>query len=666
MDKWIKRTIELGTGLVFTGKSNPSVIPYYPQKTEISGCEEQYFHRTTPEKKGVSSGRLLAMLKALEKEKRANIHALVCLKGGEVICECAHPGYSVNTWHLSHSMSKTVTGIAIGMLVDDGLIGTDTLLCDVLPEFGYKDASFEKITVKHLLTMSTGVKFSEAGSVTESKWTETFFSSACAFEPGSEFAYNSMNSYILARIVVKLTGKSLTEFLDERLFLPLHITNRFWEMSAEGVEKGGWGLYLSAESWAKIGYMMLSDGIFEGKRILSKRWVDESHQRHIKTPGTIGHFDYGYQMWSSSEGSDYLFNGMLGQNVWICPDNDLVVVMLSGGNELFQNSPARSIIEKYLSTDLSCDLTESCFGGDSLDLRRAEKHFFESRHWVRPYAPKKGIGQRLGLRSHSHYPEEWDALIGRYHFPSNNVGMVPLVVRAMQNNFNAHIEAIGFEHEGDSVYFTYTEGGISYRLEVGFSDFKESVIDLHGEKYLVRVIGEAMEDEDRNMLYKLELLFPELPNTRMIKLSFTDDDKLLVRMSEMPNERIVGVFLKEMNGTNPKLSAYMDMIEKSIGKNTANKRMTDTFAPRLTGARIGSENYSRIMDEETNRQKLGEKTTRMIDGIIDKLLRDDDEDDSHPLGFIGEIVDRIKLRIPQKAKNKDVPFITESTEDEDK
>ena len=666
MDKWIKRTIELGTGLVFTGKSNPSVIPYYPQKTEISGCEEQYFHRTTPEKKGVSSGRLLAMLKALEKEKRANIHALVCLKGGEVICECAHPGYSVNTWHLSHSMSKTVTGIAIGMLVDDGLIGTDTLLCDVLPEFEYKDASFEKITVKHLLTMSTGVKFSEAGSVTESKWTETFFSSACAFEPGSEFAYNSMNSYILARIVVKLTGKSLTEFLDERLFLPLHITNRFWEMSAEGVEKGGWGLYLSAESWAKIGYMMLSDGVFEGKRILSKRWVDESHQRHIKTPGTIGHFDYGYQMWSSSEGSDYLFNGMLGQNVWICPDNDLVVVMLSGGNELFQNSPARSIIEKYLSTDLTCDLTESCFGGDSLDLRRAEKHFFESRHWVRPYAPKKGIGQRLGLRSHSHYPEEWDALIGRYHFPSNNVGMVPLVVRAMQNNFNAHIEAIGFEHEGDSVYFTYTEGGISYRLEVGFSDFKESVIDLHGEKYLVRVIGEAMEDEDRNMLYKLELLFPELPNTRMIKLSFTDDDKLLVRMSEMPNERIAGVFLKEINGTNPKLSAYMDMIEKSIGKNTANKRMTDTFAPRLTGARIGSENYSRIMDEETNRQKLGEKTTRVIDGIIDKLLRDDDEDDSHPLGFIGEIVDRIKLRIPQKAKNKDVPFITESTEDEDK
>ena len=74
-----------------------------------------------------------------------------------------------------------------------------------------------------------------------------------------------MNSYILARIAVKLSGKSLTEFLDGRLFGPLHITNRFWERSAEGIEKGGWGLYLSAESWAKLGYMMLSGGEFFGK-----------------------------------------------------------------------------------------------------------------------------------------------------------------------------------------------------------------------------------------------------------------------------------------------------------------------------------------------------------------------------------------------------------------
>ena len=471
-----------------------------------------------------------------------------------------------------------------------------------------------------------------------------------------------MNSYILARIAVKLSGKSLTELLDERLFGPLHITNRFWEMSAEGVEKGGWGLYLSAESWAKIGYMMLSGGTFEGKRILSERWVAESHKRQVKTPDSIGHFDYGYQMWSSSKGTDYLFNGMLGQNVWICPDNNIVVAILSGNNEMFQNSPARAIIERYLSIDLSNDLSESCFSGDTLDLRRAEKHFFESRHWIRPYQPKRGIGQRLGLRSHSQYPEEWDEIMGKYHFSKNNVGMVPLVIRAMQNNFPSSLDGVGFEREGDSVYFIYTEGGISYRLEVGFSDFKESVIDLHGEKYIVRVIGEAMEDEDRNMLYKLELLFPELPNTRMIKFSFTYEDQLLMRMSEMPNENIANVFLKEMNGTNPKMSAYMDLIEKRIGKNTANKRVTDTFAPSLVGARIGSENYTRIMDEEREKLKLGSKTVKVVDALVDKLLRDEDAEESGSLGFIGEIVDRIKSKIPQKPKAKQPPLNSKKNE----
>ena len=298
---------------------------------------------------------------------------------------------------------------------------------------------------------------------------------------------------------------------------------------------------------------------------------------------------------------------------------------------------------------MSNDLSESCFTGDLLELRHKEKHFLESRHWIRPYVPKKGLGQRLGLRSHSHYPEEWNDIIGKYHFSKNSVGMVPLIVRAMQNNHPSSVDGIEFERDGDSIFFIYTEGGASYRLEVGFSDFKQTVIDLRGEKYIVKVIGEAMEDEDRNMLYKLELLFPELPNTRMIKLSFTEEDQLLMRMSEMPSEKIAGVFMKEMNGTNPKMSAYMDLIEKRIGKNTANKRMTDTFAPSLIGARIGSESYTRIMDEEREKLKLGEKTTRLVDTIIDKLLHEED-DDSASRGFLGEIVDRIKFKIPKKPK----------------
>ena len=647
MERWIKRTVELATGLIFTGKQNPSVISYYPQKTEISGYEARYFPRTDPERQGVSSGRLVAMLKALERDKRVNVHTLLCLKGGEIICACAHPGYDINVWHLSHSMSKTVTGMAIGMLRDDGKLSLDDYLVDLLPEFRYRDDKIAKITVKHLLTMTSGVRFSEAGSVTESKWTETYFDSSCAFEPGTNFAYNSMNSYILARIAVKLTGKSLTEFLDERLFGPLHITNRFWEKSHEGIEKGGWGLYLSCESWAKLGYMMLRGGVFEGRRILSEAWVNESHQRHVKTPEGIGHFDYGYHLWSSRDDDGYLFNGMLGQNVWICPRNDIVLVMTSGNNELFQNSPARAIAEEYLAVDLANDLSRG-FEGDVADLRYAEKHFFEGRHKIRPYMPKRGLAQRLGLKSVCTYPPEWNDLVGKYHFAKNNVSIMPLVVRAMQNNLHGSVEGVEFYLDGGDLFFAYTEGGRSYCLAVGFSSFKETVIDFHGEKYVARVMGEAMEDEDRNMLYKLEIIFPELPNSRMIKFALEEDGRLVARLSEMPSEKIAEVFLKEMNGTNPKLTLYMNLIERRLGKNAAGKRVTEAFAPTLIGARIGSPEYSAVMDSERERAHLQDRTSRWIDSLVNKLLHEDEYDSER--GFIGDIVDKIKQKRPKKQK----------------
>ena len=163
-------------------------------------------------------------------------------------------------------------------------------------------------------------------------------------------------------------------------------------------------------------------------------------------------------------------------------------------------------------------------------------------------------------------------------------------------------------------------------------------------------MGEAMEDEDRNMLYKLELVFPELPNTRMIKLSFKDENKLLMRMSEMPNERIAEVLMKELNGTNPKMSAYMSLIEKRIGKNVAAKRLTDTFAPALCGARVGCEQYESIMAEESRKNKLLDKTARIVNSVVYKLMHEEDDDSAR--GFIGEIVDRIKIKMPKRLKGK--------------
>ncbi len=656
MEKWVKRTIMLGLGLFLTNKQNPSVIRYYPQKTRISGDEERFFRRSYPERVGVKSGRLLAMIKALERERRANIHSMVVIKDGVVICECSHPGYDVNMWHLSHSMSKTLTGMAIGVLVDEGKLSLDERLVDIFPEVIYKDSLFDKITVHHLLSMTAGVKFSEAGSVSETHWTEAFFESGVAFEPGTQFSYNSMNTYILARIAVIRSGMSLVDFVKKRILEPLEIENFFWECGPEGVEKGGWGVYMSAESWAKLGVMMLDGGVFRGKRLLSKEWVKLSTATHMTTPDIVGPYNYGYQMWVSRKNDSFLFNGMLGQNVWVCPKNNLVVSLNSGNNELFQNSPAMAVIEKYLSYDLSSDLHDSCFSGDLLELREAEEHFFESRHWVRPYEERRGLSYALGFKSKRPYPEEWDQLIGRYQFAKNNIGILPLIVRVMQNNMKGSLDGIEFRKDGERIFFIFTESGESYEFEVGFYDFKTTVLNYHGEKYIVRVIGEAMEDEDRNMLFKLELLFPETPNTRMIKFSFEEDGSLLMRMSEMPNHKIADVYLEEMTVSNPALAFVFNLFEKRVGGNIVEVKLRETFSPRLIGARVGGENYTEIMDRERERLRANEKTISFVDTVAKRFFHDVDEEleekEKKKSGFstfISDIVDRFRQKFPKKS-----------------
>ena len=135
MEKWKKRTVELVAGLALSDKKYPSVVPYYPKKTHICPKESLYFSRVSPDKEGISTATLRCMLSELESEMRANIHSLLVLSHGGVICRCAAPGYDGAIPHLAHSMSKTVTGMAIGFLVSEGRLSVDTPLSRIFPEY---------------------------------------------------------------------------------------------------------------------------------------------------------------------------------------------------------------------------------------------------------------------------------------------------------------------------------------------------------------------------------------------------------------------------------------------------------------------------------------------------------------------------------------------------
>ncbi len=618
MERWKKRSVELLSSLAFGSEGSPSVVPFYPQKTDVYGSEERSFLRNIPERHGISSKRIYNMLCELEGEMRANIHNLLILVDGEVIAECSRDGYGVNTWHLSHSMSKTVTGMAIGMLVDEGRLTLDTRLTELFPNIKYKDKRFADITVHHLLSMSAGVSFSEAGSVTESCWTECFFNSELKYTPGTKFSYNSMNSYILARIVTEISRTSLCEFLEERLFSPLGITNYFWERGPEGVEKGGWGLYMSAESWAKIGYMFLSGGVYNGRRILSEDWVEKSSETQSIASTAMGDFNYGYQMWVGRGSDEILFNGMLGQNVWLCPRNNIVAVVLSGNNELFQDSPAMAIIRKYLSGEISDELHRR----DIKLLAERETHFLDSRRWARPQEKKRGFTYLFGFKNRMPFDERWNDILGSYAFPKNNVGFLPLIIRGMNNNLASSISRVGFDRLEDSLYMLFTESGEDYRLEIGLYGYKESVLNFRGEKYAVKALGEARINADGIEEYRIEFLYPELPNTRFMTFVRGEAGRVYCTLGETPNNKIADALIEKATDTSSVLGFGMDLLERRFGEGFIQKKLEDTFSPTLVGADESVEGYGEILAEEERRLAEQSRTVKVILMVVEHFFKE--------------------------------------------
>lgn len=654
MEQWKKRALELILGLAITNKKYPAVVPYTPQKTKISEPEHPYFRRVAPETHGIPSARIVAMLSALEADTRVHLHNLMVIKGGEVICECSAPGYDRHIAHLSHSMSKTVTGMAIGMLIDDGKLSPTDRVLPFFPEVKEPHKKLENLTVHHLLAMQSGVPFSEAGTVTETAWCEAFLTSAPTFDVGSKFAYNSMNSYLLAQIVKRVSGKGLCEFLDERLFSPLGITNYFWEMGPEGVEKGGWGLYLSVESWAKLGWMIRSGGMFEGKRILSSDFVHTATLAHSQSPEKSGDFNYGYQIWVSRTGYEILFNGMLGQNVWIYPDGDLVVAMNAGNNELFQQSPALNIIRTYLKQPTIPGLLPSYREREA--LLRCEANFFEERHWIQPKKKKGGLAVLLRLKPQDPYIPAWDRLLGTYMFRENNQGILPVFIRAMQNNYTGGIESFRFYREGKHLFFTSREGGTDYTLEVGLYEYKETVLNFGGEPYIVRALGVAIRDEDYQPVFKMELVFPEMPNRRAIKLSFLSEGELLVRMDEMPNQRIATSFIESMPVTNPKMELISKLLGHKLGDNFFEEKITDLFAPILVGAKYGCVDYTEILEEQE--RKLQEELARtaiLVQTLQKYGARDRGEGDEKRENILTRLFDKVKEKLKKQSTPVGIP-----------
>lgn len=541
------------------GKTGGTRVDYFPQKPDFpfDAVYEQAFVRATPESQGISSDLFAALLRELDASKDTEMHHFMALRHGKVICECNFAPYPKGMWHITHSMCKSITGMAIGMLIEEEKLKLDENIYDIFSDHinAFSKIFRPVITVENLLTMTSGVTFNESGIVSGNDWLGSFLNASVNGKPGTEFQYNSLNTYVLSAIITKRTGETLTEYLTPRLFAPLGITKYYWETCPKGITKGGWGLFLCAEDMAKLGQLYLQRGKWNGQQLVSEYWIEISTARHLKTQNDT--YGYGYQLWMEQRPGSFEYNGMLGQNVIIYPDMDMVLVTNAGNKEMFQDCIMLNIIRKYFPVNyhpadvlpenpLSYSLLKRLCGelengennNRSTSLRRGWKRNVVSR---RKHSDKKysyRISAAVDRPSDHHCFMR--AVSGRtYVMEQQNIGIAPLFVQVFHNNMTDGISEISFTYDAGNFCVSFTEGEVIHKLPVGFGRAADGCVDLHGEHYLVATLGEFARDENDIPVLKLEITFIEECVKRKAHIFFHEDDKIEIRWNETPGKKMI-------------------------------------------------------------------------------------------------------------------------------
>lgn len=272
----------------------------------------------------------------------SEVNSIMVLQHGKVVEEWYDNCYGPDFRNICWSASKTFTATAVGFAVQDGLLSLDTKLVDVLDESMLPETvsdTLASLDVYNLLRMSSGLKLDPigaTGSLLEPTPTRTVLDGGFTFAPGERYKYNSHNTYLLAVMVASVTGKQVPEYLEEKLFKPMGIRNYYWDESAEGYCMGGWGLYITTESLAKMGQFFLQKGVWKGRRLLNADWIEQAMSAQIYQKGEPVEGDdkalgYGYQMWVCQHGAARL-DGAHGQWSIICPEKDAVIVVTQNTN----------------------------------------------------------------------------------------------------------------------------------------------------------------------------------------------------------------------------------------------------------------------------------------------------------------------------------------------
>ncbi len=324
-----------------------------PLPTSIAVSEAywptQDWRTSTPEEQGMDSQKLAEMLKAV-KEKNLNLHSLLIIRNGYLVSETYFGSYQQDTRHQLYSCTKSFIATLIGIALDKGYLrGTDQRILDFFPEqtFANPDERKSAMTLDDTLTMRTGLDWTEGdpayGDLYRSPdWVKYMLDKPMVAEPGSRFNYCSGCSHLLSAILQETTGANPRDFAEQYLFKPLGISNARWDTNAAGTPIGGWGLQITPREMAKLGYLYLHNGQWDGQQIVPAKWVEDATRTHARTGGDL---DYGYQWWTYPSLEAYTALGRGGQTIFVVPKLNLIVVTTA---EMDNHDEIFKLIQQYI------------------------------------------------------------------------------------------------------------------------------------------------------------------------------------------------------------------------------------------------------------------------------------------------------------------------------
>jgi CubicO group peptidase (beta-lactamase class C family) len=329
-----------------TVPSQPSATPVeaVAPAAPASYWPAQEWRTAAPEEQGLDSNKMAAALFAM-REQEIDIHSLLILRNGSVLVDAYFYPYDGTTVHEVASVTKSIMTTLIGIAADQGKLSLDDPMLSFFPErtVANRDARKEAITVRHLATMTSGLDCTaEADEQTLQEmrvtddWVQFALDRPVRWEPDEQFVYCSPAIHLLSPILERATDMPALDFARRYLFEPLGIEDVLWLTDPQGFNRGSEGIYLHPHDMARLGYLWLNGGVWNGKQIVSSQWVHDSVQALKVTSEDEA---YGYGWWVDTDSDGYNAIGRGGQRISVLPAAGIIVVTTGGGFDIDEIEP---------------------------------------------------------------------------------------------------------------------------------------------------------------------------------------------------------------------------------------------------------------------------------------------------------------------------------------